>query len=143
MLFDAANHLPVHERRGRRVPDFQLDAARMPHDLDIEVRVALQDFLGVVGVVAGVEHRQRALAKQAVQAALAGIQELGDLLLGQILEAAARRDQCVDRIRDDDTVGVFTYGRISMGASGGVISQISSMSESETAMQPSVQSRFS
>ncbi len=38
--------------------------------------------------------------------------------------------------------GAGSYGRISMGVSGGVINQISTMSEFDTAMQPSVQSTF-
>ena len=42
----------------------------------------------------------------------------------------------------DGSYGDGSYGRISMGVSGGVINQISTMSEFDTAMQPSVQSTF-
>ena len=68
----------------------------MAHDLDVEVAVAVEDLLGVVGGRAGVEHRQRAAAEQRVQAALAGVEELVDLVLREVLEAAARPDARVD-----------------------------------------------
>ena len=50
MLLDAADHLAVDERRGRRVVDLELDAPGLAHDLDVEVAVAVEDLLGVVGV---------------------------------------------------------------------------------------------
>ena len=64
----------------------------------VEVAVALEDVLGVVGRGAGVEHRQRAAAEQRVEPALAGIEELLDLALGEVLEAAARTDARVDEL---------------------------------------------
>ena len=102
VLLDAADHLAVDEGGGRRVGDLQLDAPGVPHDLHVEVAIALEDLLGVVGVAAGIEHRQRAVAKQGVQPAVAGVEQLVDLGLRQVLEAAARRHPRVDRIGDDD-----------------------------------------
>ena len=102
VLLDAADHLAIDEGRGRRVVDLELDAPGLAHDLDFEVAVAVEDLLGVVGVGAAVEHGQRALAEQRIQAALARVEQLADLGLGEILEAAARTDAGVDEFRNDD-----------------------------------------
>ena len=88
----------IDEGGRRRIAHLQLDAPGVAHDLHVEVAVALEDFLGVVVVAAGVEHRQRAVAKQRVQAGLAGIEQLVDFGLRQILQAAARRHARIDRI---------------------------------------------
>ena len=44
------------------------------------------------------EHGERAFAKQRVQAALARVEQLGDFLLGEVLEAALRGDPGVDHV---------------------------------------------
>src|SRR6185312_2071989 len=77
----------------------------MPHDLDLEVAVPVENFLGVVGVGAraAVEHCQRAAAEQGIQAALPGVEELADFGLGEILEAPARSDASVNKFGNDDT----------------------------------------
>src|SRR6185437_12524405 len=81
VLLDAADHLPVDEGAARGVVHLELDAPRMAHDTDIEVAVAVEDLLGVVGGGAAVQHRQRALAEERVEPALPGVQELLDLRL--------------------------------------------------------------
>ena len=68
----------------------------------LEVLVTVEDFLGVVGFAAGIEHGQRALAKQRVEAAGARIEELLDLGLGQVFETAARSDARIHEIGNDD-----------------------------------------
>ncbi len=93
---------PSTKAARRGVVDFELDAPRVAHDADVEVAVAVEDLLGVVGVGAAVEHRQRAVAKQRVEAALPGIEELVDLGLREVLETAARPDPRVDELRNDD-----------------------------------------
>ncbi len=113
----------------------------MSHDLDVEGGVAVEDLFGVVRVRPAVEHGQRALAEQRVETALAGVEKLADLGLREMLEAAARADVGVDEFRNDDAA--FHQGRIAIGASSGVSSQISTISAFDTAMQPSVQSVLS
>ncbi len=75
----------------------------------LEVAVAVEDFLGVVGIRAAVEHGQRALAEELVETAVARVEELGDLGLREVLEAAARPDARVDEFRNDDAG--FNHGR--------------------------------
>jgi hypothetical protein len=53
----------------------------------------------IVDLTAGVEHRERTFAKQGVQAALAGIQQFGDFLLGKVLQAAFRGHSSIDHVR--------------------------------------------
>ena len=102
VLLDAADHLAIDEGRCRGIAHLELDAPGLPQDLNVEIPIAIEDLLGIVGVRAAVEHRQRALAKQGIQAALAGVQEFADLVLGKILETAPRRDTRVDEFGDDD-----------------------------------------
>jgi hypothetical protein len=45
------------------------DAPGLAHQFHFEILVAVEDLLGVVGFAAGIEHGERALAKQRVQAA--------------------------------------------------------------------------
>ena len=102
VLLDAADHLAVDEGLPGRVLDLELDAPGLAHQLDFEVLVAVEDFLGVVGLAAGIEHGQRALAEQRVEAAGARIEEFLDLGLGEVLEAAARSDARIHEIGNDD-----------------------------------------
>ena len=143
------DHLAIDEGRGRRIADLQFDAPGVAHDLHVEVAVALEDLLGVVVVAAGVEHCERAIAKQRVKPGLTGIEQLVDFGLREILEAAARADARIDRIGHDDIglqghCGVRTrdgpQGRMSIGVLSCVIIHNSTISESDMAMQPSVQS---
>ena len=69
MLFHAADHLAVDECLSRSIFDLELDAPGLTHQLHFEILVAVEDFLGVVGFAAGIEHGQRTLAKQRVEAA--------------------------------------------------------------------------
>jgi hypothetical protein len=159
MLLDAVDHVAVDKCGRRRVGDLELDAPGMAQDLHVEVAVVLEDLLGVVAFAAGIEHRQRTVAKQRVQPGVAGIEQLVDLGLRQDLEAAARPDARVHRLFDDDaglqrlaaSAGVLAgsglwncrrgvQGRISIGVLSWTISHSSTMSAFDMAMQPSVQS---
>jgi hypothetical protein len=119
VLLDAADHLAVDERDRRRVPDLELDAPALPDDLDLEVLVLLEQLARVVAVAAGVQHRERAGAEQRVEAALPAVEQLVDLLLRQVLEAAARRDARVDEILDRGLGGGHRGRRYSVDAQVG------------------------
>ena len=80
-LLDAADHVPVDESRSRGVLDLELDAEGVTHDADVEIPVSLEDLARIVGVAAGVEHRERALAEERVKTALSARQQQLDLLL--------------------------------------------------------------
>ena len=80
---------------------------------------------------------------------MAGAEQLLHFALGEILEAAERGHPRIDqsfrfelayRSGGPDVALIHGHGLISIGVSGGVMSQISTMSEFATAMQPSVQS---
>ena len=62
--------MAVDESRSRGVLDLELDAEGVTHDADVEVPVAIEDLARIVGVAAGVEHRERALPEERVKAAL-------------------------------------------------------------------------
>jgi hypothetical protein len=51
---DAADDVAVDEGAGRRILQFQLDAAVLLQDLDLEIRVAFENAEGVVVLAAGV-----------------------------------------------------------------------------------------
>ena len=74
------------------------DAALVLHDGDAEVLVTAQDLPDVVVGRAGIEHGERALAPQLVEAAAAGIAKLIGLDPRENLEAALRGDQRVHRL---------------------------------------------
>ena len=122
VFLDAADHLAVDEGRGRRVAQLELDAPGLAHDADVEVVVALEDRLRVVGLAAGVQHGERAAAIERVEAALRGVEQPVDLLLRQVLEAAGRRDPGVDEASGSsgaagigDLDAAHHQGRISIG----------------------------
>ena len=146
VLLDAADHAAVHERRCRRVVQVELHAPGLALDADVELGVALEDRPRVVGLAAGVQHRQRAAPVQPVQAAARGVEQPVHFLLRQVLEAAGRRHPRVDRVllveRRDRHLDVAHHGRISIGIPTRVRCQMSIMSELLTAMQPLVQSLF-
>ena len=98
VFLDAADHLPVHKRAGRGVADIQAYTPGMAHDMHIEVLVAVEEFLGVVAVAAGVQDRERALAKQRMDTAATGVEQDLDFGLRQVFKAAARADTCVDNV---------------------------------------------
>ncbi len=103
VLLDAADHLAIDEGLGRRVMDVQTNAPGVPHDLDVEGGVAVEDFLGIVRVGAAVQDGERAFAEQRVEAALARVEQLADLGLREMFETSARANVCVDELRNDDT----------------------------------------
>ena len=142
-LLDAADHLAIDERRSGRVLDLELHAPGVAHDLDIEVAIAIEDLFGVVDVAAGVQHGERALAEQRIQATLPARQQLFDFFLRQALERAARPDTGVDELGYYDAGfhrGIRCQGWISIGVLSDTSIQTSTISAFETAMQPSVQS---
>ena len=133
-LADAADHLAVHEGLRRRVLQGQLDAAVLLDDEHVEIVVLLQHLARVVGLAADVEHRQRAAPQHLVLPALARAAQPIDLVLREQLEAALGHDF------DQGFVGACVQGRMSIGVLRAVISQMSTMSALDTAMQPLVQS---
>ena len=148
VLLDAADHAAVHERRGRRIVQFELDAPGLPHDVDVEIGIAVEDRAGVVGLAPAVQDSERAAAIQRVEAATRAVEQPVDLHLRQVLEAAGRRDTRVDetvvlgRSRGYGDLGpLHHHFRISIGIPAVVRSQTSTMSALLSAMQPSVQSR--
>jgi hypothetical protein len=149
VLLDAADHRAVDEGAGGRVLDFQLHAPCLAAEADLEILIAVEDRAHVVGFEARGQHGQRAAAEHLVDAAVTGAEQLLHFALGKILEAAERGDPRIDQsfrfeLRDrrggPGVVLGQSHGLISIGVSGGVMSQISTMSEFDTAMQPSVQS---
>ena len=79
VLTNAADHFAVHERAVRRVLELERNAAVLLHDLHAEPLVALEDLAHVVFLGARVQHGQRALPPETVQATLARIAELAHL----------------------------------------------------------------
>ncbi len=102
VFLHAADHLAIDECLAGRVLDLELDAPGLAHQLHLEILVAVEDFLGVVGFAAGVEHGQRALAEQRIKATRTGIEQLLDLGLGEVLEAAARSNAGIHEVGNDD-----------------------------------------
>ena len=96
MLLDALDHLAVYKRTGRRCRDVELDAALPLEDADIEGFVAFQQLLAVIQLVAAVEHRQRTVAVQLVQAAMALVGQLGRFAPGKHFQTTGGGDLCVD-----------------------------------------------
>ena len=91
VFVDTLDNLAVDERAGRSPRDPQLDTTLFLDHPDVERLVAFQQFLAIIQVTAAVEYRERTVAKQPVQAALAGIEELVDLHLGQYVQATGFR----------------------------------------------------
>ena len=144
VLLDAADHPAVDEGPGRGVAQLELHAPGLAHDADVEVVVALEDHARVVGLAAGVQHGERAATIGRVEAAPGRVEQSIHFLLRQVLEAAGRRDAGID---GDGLVGAGDrhldaahHGRITISVPGCVRSQMSTMSELLTAMQPLVQS---
>ena len=147
MLAHAGDHLAVDEGRVRCLQEVQFHARRARHDLQFEGMVDVEERTRIVIGPRRVEDRERAAPQERVQATLPPVKELRDLLLRQVLQAAARPDDGVDETRRIDEGGaqgrlvvVRVQGRISIGVSGRVSSQTSSMSSFDRAMQPLVQS---
>ncbi len=69
MFLDAADHLAIDEGCRGSVVHLQLHAPGLAEDRYVEVLVAVEDFLGVVGVGAAVQDCEGAFAEQRVQAA--------------------------------------------------------------------------
>src|SRR5260370_32491628 len=99
MFLQSTDHLAVDEGSRGGVLDLELDSPGLPHDPQIEVLVFLEDAPRIVEGAAGIEDGERAFAEQRIQAALTGIEQLGYFLLGELLEAALRRDARIDQVR--------------------------------------------
>jgi len=107
----------------------------MLYETDLEIAKAFQYFARVVAVTTGIQYCQQASPQQRIQPTLAGRTQLINLELRQHFEATLRPDLGVDQL----VIGQI-QGRISIGVLLAVISQMSIMSELDTAMQPLVQS---
>ncbi len=92
VLGDAADDLAVHEGRGGRIAQLDLDAAVLLLHLDVEIGVTLGGGARVVGVAAGGEHGQGAAAQQVALAAGGGVAQARHLVAGKDVQAAARGD---------------------------------------------------
>ena len=90
---------PSTKAAAGRVLDLELDAPGLAHDPQIEIAVFLENHPRIVDVAAGIEHGERALAEQGIQAALPGIEQFRDLLLRQVLQAPFGRDARIDHVR--------------------------------------------
>src|SRR4030088_1807372 len=98
MFLDAVDHLAVDEGGRWGIVHLQLDAPGLADDLDLKVPVPIENLFGVVGICAAVQYGQGAFAEQRVQAALARVEELADLVLGEVLEAAPRAHAGIDEV---------------------------------------------
>ncbi len=83
MLANTLDQAAIDKGIGGRVQQPELDTALFLNNLNIKFLVQVQQTLAVVNFTAAIEHRQRAVAKQPVKAALAGIQQRGDFTFGQ------------------------------------------------------------
>ena len=72
--------LPSTKAFGRRVLQFELDAAVLLQHLDVEIGIALENVERVVVFAAGGEHGERAALEQRVQAAVAGVAQARDFV---------------------------------------------------------------
>ena len=95
VLANAADHLVTDEGYIRRVLELDRDTALVLHDGDSETLITAQQLPDVVVGRTGIQHRQRALTPQVVQAAFAGIAELVGFGPRENLEAAFRGNQGV------------------------------------------------
>jgi hypothetical protein len=99
VILQTADHFAVDERGRRRVLDLELDAPCLATMRTSKSLYFSKMSRGVVDVAAGIQHGERAFAEQGIQAALAGIEQLGYFLLGQMFEGALRRDPGIDQVR--------------------------------------------
>ncbi len=90
VFFDSLDHHAVDKSAFGRVCQFDANPALLFQDFDFEVAVAIHEFPGVVYGGAAVEHGERTFAKYLIKAALAGIEKLGNLGLGQYVQVAFR-----------------------------------------------------
>ena len=137
-LANAANHLAVHEGAGRRIPQGQLHAAVLLDDADVEVAVLVQHLAGVVGGAAGIQDGQGTAPQQLVLTTLTAYCRRR---LTSCWESTSRAPSGITSMKVWQGHRAARQGRIWIGVLSGVISQISTMSAFETAMQPLVQSR--
>jgi hypothetical protein len=72
VLPDAFDHAAVDERARRCMLDVEYQTARALDDLDAEVVIGVEQRGGIVGVVAGVQHGERAAAEQFENARVGG-----------------------------------------------------------------------
>jgi hypothetical protein len=90
VFLDTADHLAVDERARRRIADFELDAPSLSAEANLKVLVAIEDRTHVIGLQSRRQHGKRATAKQLIDAALTGGEQLLDFALGEVLETAER-----------------------------------------------------
>ena len=151
VLLDAADHPAVDERAAGALRSSSLTPQAWRTMRMSKSRVALEDRARVVGLAAGVQHRERAAAVQRVEAAARGVEQPVDLLLREVLEAAASASPARRRTPASSAAGIDTstvphHGRISIGMPAGVRSQMSTMSElltRDAAVGPVVAARSS
>jgi len=91
-LVDAADDATVDERIRRRMDQLELDAAILLQDLDIKIRIALEQRPRIVAGRALRQHGQRAAAQQLVQATAAGVAQARDFVARKHIEPGRRRD---------------------------------------------------
>ena len=89
--------MTIDEGAGRRVFQFQLDAAILLQHLDIEIGIGFENAEGVVIFAAGRQHGQRAAPQQRIEAALAGVAQARNLVAREYVHAGDRSDACIDR----------------------------------------------
>ena len=103
VLLDAADHLAIDERRGRRIVDLELDAPRVAHDLDCRSRGSGRRSPWRCRCRAPLLSTASAhLRNSGYRPPWLGVEQLADLRLREVLEAAARADAGVDEFGNDD-----------------------------------------
>ena len=75
----------------------ELDAAILLQDLDVEIRIALEQRTRIVVRAALRQHRQRAAAQQLVQPAAARVAQARDFVARQHVQTRGRRDARAER----------------------------------------------
>lgn len=73
----------VNKRLFRRVDQLQFHAALAAQHVDVKIFKAGKQFVATVGLAAGVEHRQRTVAKQLVEIAAGSTLQHVDFQLGE------------------------------------------------------------
>ena len=97
----AADHFAVDEGDTRGVQHLELDTPRLVRQADLEVAEPLEQFARIVVHAACIEHGKRAAAEEGVKTAVTAVEQLGDFLVGEVLEAALRR-----HLRGNELLGV-------------------------------------
>jgi hypothetical protein len=99
VILQPPDHHAVDEGRGRRILDLELDAPGLRHDPQVEVPVFLEDHARIVEIAAGIEHRERAFAKQRIKPPCPESRSWAISCCDRLLEAALGRDPRIDHVR--------------------------------------------